>query len=167
MGRASVWLLLTILIAGSTGLIASPVPDSRVHAAEGAVVLLEGEGVDEGLRRVFLDVERAWRIGGADSLVRHIGERGALLPRSGEERSERFSRSQALYILDGMMQGSETISFEFLRFRNLDGANGRPNGAAVREALLPGGAVRRDLVFVALARQDDRWTIDEIRTKRP
>lgn len=167
MGRASMWLLLTILIAGSTVLVASPVPDPRIAGGGGAADLLAADGLDEGLRRVFLDVEAAWRTGRADSLLPHIGEKGALLPRSGGSRSERFSRNQALYILQELMQGSETIRFEFLRFRNLDGADGRPNGAAVREARLPTGAVRRDLVFVALARQDDRWMIDEIRTKRP
>lgn len=167
MGRIDLWLLLTILIVGSTGLIASPVPDSPASETAGIADLLGGETVDEELRRVFLDIEAAWRSGRADAVAGHIGERGALLPRSEGPRPERYSRNQALYILERLMQGSETIRFEFLRFRNLDGAEGRPNGAAIRETLLPTGELFRDLVFVALTKQDDRWTIDEIRTKRP
>jgi hypothetical protein len=167
MGRADLWLLLTILIVGSTVIIASPVPDSPASEEWPVPGPLAAEGVDENLRRVFLDVEEAWRTGSAEGMARHIGERGALLPRPEGPTPERYSRNQALYILERLMQGSETIRFEFLRFRNLDGADGRPNGAAVRETLLPTGAVRRDLVFVALTKQENRWTIDEIRTKRP
>lgn len=161
-------LLLTILLAGGAGTIALPVSASRTSVVEaGAGALLVPGSVDDGVRRVFLDIEEAWRSGRADPLALHIGARGLGLPGADGASPRRVSRNQALYILGGMLQGSETIRFEFLRFRNLEGNGGRPNGAALRETRLPSGASRRDLIFVALAKEGERWTIDEIRTKRP
>jgi hypothetical protein len=129
-------------------------PDSGLAASDAAVA------------EVLFDFESAWRAGDRKRLVSWIARRGVGLSLGGGEHPEGwFSRNQALAILGRLIEGTETIQFEFVRFRNLHGRAGRPNAAAVWEQRDRSGELRRLAVFLSLGREDDRWTIAEIKVR--
>jgi len=129
-------------------------PDSGLAAADPAVA------------EVLFDFESAWRTCERERLAPWIARRGVGLSLGGGEHPEGwFSRNQALSILGRLIEGAETIRFEFVRFRNLHGRSGRPNATADWEHRDLSGASRRLAVFLSLGRENGRWTIAEIKVR--
>jgi hypothetical protein len=154
-----------IVAARAWGEGALPAPAPSPAPADSVFAAPAGE-VDPGLARVFSSVDSAWRSADALLLSPHIGRRGAGLSLAGEMTEEGwFSRNQALSLLDRLLRSSETVRFDFVRYRNLAGGAGRPNAAAVWDRRRGRDALIRQVLFLSLAREEGRWVIAELKTK--
>ncbi len=139
---------------------------SRSTAPADSVVAAPEERVDPALAEVFTQVDFAWRSEDAAFLSPYIGRRGVGLSLAGETAEDGwFSRNQALSLLDRLLRSSETVRFDFVRYRNLAGDAGRPSAAAVWDRSRSHDALFRQIVFLSLAREEGRWVIAEVKTK--
>ncbi|MFH1681638.1 MAG: hypothetical protein ABIH26_13480 [Candidatus Eisenbacteria bacterium] len=162
-------LLLLALPASGAGEAGSVAVSPRDTTIETGGAVSDGEGdetADPRVAEAFRAIESAWRSGDREALAAHLGRRGLGLSIDEGERLEGwFSRNQALSLIGRLLDGSEMIRFEFTRFRNLRGWAGRPNGAAAWEVRDGPEALLGRIVFVSLAREEDRWTIAELKIR--
>jgi hypothetical protein len=159
-------LLITLGLHGFAGADA-PLPTHAAPAApaDSGEAELTPE-VDPGLVSLVRAVESAWWGGEAEPLAPYLGRRGVGLSLAGGEIADAwFSRNQARFLLDRLLRSSDTVRFEFIRYRNLAGGPGRPNATAVWEHRPAPDALSRQLVFLSLAQDGGRWVIAEVKTK--
>ena len=123
-------------------------------------------------RRVFADIEGAWRRGDVRGILKHVGRTRVTVALDDSPGSRAFSRSQLVYRLRDLFRTTRTLDFEFVRYR-LAGRGARSCFAVARRRYrrADDGRERRDRVFVSLRRERgdrgaDRWVIDEIQSLR-
>ncbi|MBN1825136.1 MAG: hypothetical protein JW958_02645 [Candidatus Eisenbacteria bacterium] len=131
-----------------------------------ALVPAAGAGPSPGAAdplAVFEDVAEAWRSGDPARIAPHLGRRGLRLSFAGRAPEGRYSANQALFLLEDLLREPGTVRFAFLRYRNLDGGEGRPSGVAERIRLGADGAPEREMVFISLVREEGRWMLAEMK----
>lgn len=159
--------VLMCLPAAVRGGEAAEAPKARVSVAPADTAAgAAGAVVDPALAFVFSRVDSAWRSEEAAFLAPCIGRRGLGLSLAGGSAGDGwFSRNQALSVLDQLLRSSETVRFDFVRYRNLGGEGGRPNAAAIWERRRSRDALVRQVVFLSFAREEGKWVIAEVKTK--
>jgi len=121
-----------------------------------------GSGTHASLA-VFEEVAEAWRAGDAERIASHLGRRGVRLSFTRRAPAGRYSSNQALFLLENLLREPPTVRFAYLRYRNLDGVEGRPSGVAERIRIGEDGSPEREMVFVSLVREEGRWMVAEIK----
>lgn len=81
----------------------------------------------------------------------------------GGPRGGRFAKGQAYYLLADYFRGTQTLRVSFAKVFEGSQGGGKPFALLERVYQTPSGAVRKQLIFVCLANENDSWVISEIR----
>jgi hypothetical protein len=121
--------------------------------------------VDPDYEAALRDLETAWRSGDVQALAPRLGKRGVGLSLAGDDGADGwFSRNQALAILRRLLESRPTSRFRLTQLGGFPDIGGRLSGAVEWECSTVPGVLTRRILFVSLAREEDRWTVAEIRT---
>lgn len=81
----------------------------------------------------------------------------------GGPRGGRFAKGQAYYLLADYFRGTRTLQINFAKIFEGSQSEGKPFALLERVYRNPSGEVRKQLIFVCLAAENDSWVISEIR----
>lgn len=154
--------LAIILIVSAVLLVfAAPVLDAPQSSK---VVQLDIEEFGDAAI-VFRNFEKAWREGNAQAIVSLAQESPVLVEIRGlESKGGRFTKPQLLYILKAMFANTKQVSFEFVKFHNIEKQERCLYGIAQRSYRPKGGDVYKDKVYVTLVKEGSRWAVAEIKS---
>jgi hypothetical protein len=155
-----VCLAAPVLGAGDAGV--APVDPARTLPGG---IAAASEAVDPDFEAALRDLETAWRSGDIEALAPRLGKRGVGLSLAGDLGAAGwFSRNQALAILRPLLKSRPTSRFRLTQLGDSLDPGGRMSGAVEWECSTAPGVLSRRILFVSLARDEDRWTVAEIRT---
>lgn len=121
---------------------------------------------------VYADIERAWKAGNVDLILRHFGSQKVAISVEGTGPSGgTFSRNQSYYLLKDLFRYTITRKFEFTQYRKPGDEGGQSFAIAERQyQKTDDGRLFQDKVYVSLHLESDessaRWVVDEIKSIR-
>ena len=178
-----------LIIAFSAGLVPLSLPDSAAArpkppapADPPGVVSQKADREEKKASRepaktggpmdVFADIERAWKAGNVDLILRHFGSQKVAISVEGTGPSGgTFSRNQSFYLLKDLFRYTITKKFEFTQYRKPGTEGGQSFAIAERQyQKTDDGRLFKDKVYVSLHLEKDesheRWVVDEIKSIR-
>jgi hypothetical protein len=171
MTRSLQLAILFIFILGLTGLSGSvcfgqstrtkqPLPDRKVPSA------VTDENNSDVPLSIFADIERGWKGGKEEPLLRHFGQRKVAISIGGAgPKGGYFSKSQSHYLFKDLFKYTITKKFEFTQYRNIHNGNRKVYAVAEREyKRRDDGRLFKDKIYVSLQRENERWVISEIKS---
>ena len=126
----------------------------------------------DGPMDVFADIERGWKAGNVDPILRHFGNQKVAISVQGTGPSGgSFSRNQSYYLLKDLFRYTLTRKFEFVQYRKPSEEGGSTFAVAERHyQKSDDGQLIKDKVYVSLHLErdgdDERWVVDEIKSIR-
>ncbi|MCI0451501.1 MAG: hypothetical protein L0Z51_03795 [Candidatus Latescibacteria bacterium] len=121
---------------------------------------------------VFADIERGWKAGEVDPILRHFGNQKVAISIQGTGPSGgTFSRNQSYYLLKDLFRYTLTRKFEFVQYRKPSEDGNETFAVAERHyQKSDDGQLIKDKVYVSLHLEGDgkseRWVVDEIKSIR-
>jgi hypothetical protein len=157
LGVLALLLLCAVLAAGVAGSALAqqkPVKEDSVVAP-----------IEEPLL-TFKNIEAAWLKGNAQAIASLASESPIFVEIRGIERKGGFlTQPQLLYIFKQMFEGTSQISFQFIKYRNLENPDRRVYGVARRQYKnLRRGGVFEDTIYFTLVKEGPRWAVAEIKS---
>ena len=154
-------LAALILCAGVVAYTAGPVLAQEGPVKEDA----EARPVGEPLL-TFNNIEAAWLAGDAQVIASLASESPVFVEIRGIERRGGFlTKPQLLYIFKKMFEGTSQVSFQFIKYRNLENHDLRVYGVAHRQYKnLRRGGIFEDTVYFTLVKEGSRWAVAEIKS---
>ena len=153
-------ILLGAALLGAAQLGAAPAREKSgaSGAANGAAA--------EGPLVVFKNFEKAWRGGDAQALSAIASDAPILVEIRGiEQPGGYYTKAQLFYILKDLFGGTNQLSFQFVKYHNLEKRDLRIYGIAQRSyRVKSSGGLFRDKVYVTLVREGSRWAVAEIKS---
>jgi hypothetical protein len=115
---------------------------------------------------VFKGFEKAWRDGNAQALSALASDSPILIEIRGiERRGGYFTKAQLLYIMKDLFGGTNQLSFQFVKYHNIEKQDRRIYGIAQRSyRVKQNGGLFKDKVYVTLVREGSRWAVAEIKS---
>ena len=114
--------------------------------------------------RIFGAVEKGWRDGTPKPFERYLGKGKVRLDfGEGGPRGGLFKRSQAYYLLADYLRRAQTIRIGIARMSDGGNRGSRPHALLERLCRYSNGVAQKEIIFVSLSREDDRWVISELR----
>ncbi len=172
-------LRILLLLAGFATVTAVG-PGAAAKKASDAVASQSGSADKEepastdatGPMDVFADIERGWKAGQVDPILRHFGNQKVAISVQGTGPSGgTFSRNQSYYLLKDLFRYTVTKKFEFVQYRKPNEDGNETFAVAERHyQKSDDGRLIKDKVYVSLhlerSGDDDRWVVDEIKSIR-
>jgi hypothetical protein len=152
----------------SPGEVASQSRSSPKDEPKGGAEAREAAGPMD----VFADIERAWKAGQVDPILRHFGNQKVAISIQGTGPSGgTFSRNQSYYLLKDLFRYTLTRKFEFVQYRKPNEDGNETFAVAERHyQKSDDGQLIKDKVYVSLHLERDgkteRWVVDEIKSIR-
>ncbi|HXV14708.1 MAG TPA: hypothetical protein VEC56_10940 [Candidatus Krumholzibacteria bacterium] len=121
---------------------------------------------------VFADIERGWKAGQVDPILRHFGSQKVAISIQGTGPSGgTFSRNQSYYLLKDLFRYTLTKKFEFVQYRKPNEDGNETFAVAERHYQRNDDSqLVKDKVYVSLHLERDgkteRWVVDEIKSIR-
>ena len=121
---------------------------------------------------VFADIERGWKAGNVETILRHFGSQKVAISIQGTgPPGGTFSRNQSYYLLKDLFRYTLTRKFEFVQYRKPSEEGGETFAVAERHYQMnDDGQLIKDKVYVSLHLErdgdDGRWVVDEIKSIR-
>jgi len=113
---------------------------------------------------VFREVEAGWRSATPKPFEKYLRKGKVRLDfGEGGPRGGLFARSQAYYLIASYLKGTQTLRIGFAKVSDGSQGNTGPFAFLERTYRDRDGIVRREMVFVSLARDDGSWMIAEVR----
>jgi hypothetical protein len=118
--------------------------------------------------KTFRGIESAWQKEDAKRLSSFVGKGRVYLDVKGiGDKGGFYSRSQVKYLFKDMFKTDDQLSFEFVKFDDLEKPDRKVYGIAYRSCKNNrSGKVFRDKVYVTLGREGPGWVLAEIKTTR-
>jgi len=115
-------------------------------------------------KAIFQAVAKGLRSGRPEAFTGYFG-RGRVRLEFGEggPRGGLFTKSQAYYLLSQYLKRAQTLSMRIVRMSGVRIKRGHPSALIERVCRYRSGAVTKQLVFVSLSLEDNRWIISEMR----
>jgi hypothetical protein len=115
---------------------------------------------------IFKSFEKAWRNGDAQRLSALASDSPILVEIRGiEGKGGYFTKAQLLYIMKNLFGSTNQLSFEFVRYHNIEKQDRRIYGIAQRSyRVRKNGGLFRDKVYVTLVKEESRWAVAEIKS---
>ncbi len=150
-----------VALAILAALSGSPAAQDKSRAISVPEVETAGEPI-----LVFKSFEKAWRDGDAQALSALASDSPILIEIRGiERRGGYFTKSQFLYIMKDLFGGSSQLSFQFVKYHNIEKQDRRIYGIAQRSyRVKQNGGLFKDKVYVTLVREGSRWAVAEIKS---
>lgn len=174
MSRPMNLAILTILILGFSGAadavrsgrLDGTQPPRRVQKVPAPPA--QKEGTTEVPLSIFADIERGWRSGKEEHILRHFGQGKVAISIGGAgPKGGYFSRSQSHYLFKDLFKYTITKKFEFTQYRNIHNGNRKVYAVAERQyKRRDDGRLFKDKIYVSLHRENKRWVISEIKSIR-
>lgn len=173
--RILAFLTLAVVAAGSLAPTAAGAKKKSNPA--GDVVASQdpsqpGKKASAGPMDVFADIERGWKAGNVEPILRHFGSQRVAISIQGTGPSGgTFSRNQSYYLLKDLFRYTLTRKFEFVQYRKPSEEGGETFAVAERHyQKSDDGQLIKDKVYVSLHLErdgdDERWVVDEIKSIR-
>lgn len=109
-------------------------------------------------------IEEGWRISSAKPFGTHLGKAKVRIDLGeGGPRGGLFTRSQAYYLLSDYLDDFQTVYLKVSKTSTETGSGSRPYILFERAYRTQDGAQRKQVVFVSLSREDDRFIISSLR----
>lgn len=173
------WILVVLGFAAGSAPAAvaearkiAPPPTEAASQQEEAPDEREERSQSRGPMDVFADIERGWKAGSVDPILRHFGSRKVAISIQGTGPSGgTFSRSQSYYLFKDLFRYTLTRKFEFVQYRRPSEEGNETFAVAERHyQKSDDGRLFKDKVYVSLHLERDgeeeRWVIDEIKSIR-
>jgi hypothetical protein len=114
----------------------------------------------------FRNIESAWQKSSAQEIASLASESPIFIEIRGLDRKGGyFTKPQLYYIFKQMFEGTNQVSFQFIKFRNLEKPDRRVYGVAHRKYRnLRRGAIYEDTVYITLVKEGSRWAVAEIKS---
>jgi hypothetical protein len=114
--------------------------------------------------KIFGAVEKGWRDGTPKPFEGYLGKGKVRLDfGEGGPRGGLFTRSQAYYLLADYLRRAQTVRIGIARMSDGSKKGSRPHALLERLCRYSNGVARKEIIFVSLSREDDRWVISELR----
>ena len=161
MFRAKIHVGAVALAVFAASLNGSPAAQEKSRVISVPEVETAGEPI-----LVFKSFEKAWRDGDAQALSALASDSPVLVEIRGiERRGGYFTKSQVLYIMKDLFGGTSQLSFEFVKYHNIEKQDRRVYGIAQRSyRVKQNGGLFKDKVYVTLVRERSRWAVAEIKS---
>jgi hypothetical protein len=169
-------ILCWIAIVTAVGVATAPARAQKPGTVSQDASTPKGEpasqAAESGPMDVFSDIERAWRAGDVDPILRHFGNQKVAISVQGTGPSGgTFSRSQSYYLLKDLFRYTLTRKFEFVQYRKPNEDGSQTFAVAERHyQKSDDGRLFKDKVYVSLHLEQDgdreRWVVDEIKSIR-
>jgi hypothetical protein len=115
-------------------------------------------------REVFRAVEMGWRTGTPKPFERHLGKGKVWLDfGEGGLRGGLYGKSQTYYMLADYLKRKPTVSTSMIKMSEKNGKNTRPYARFESTYRYKTGPNKKEVIFVSLVLEDNRWVISEIR----
>jgi hypothetical protein len=157
------------------GTFAPPAAADKKNPADNNVASQEPsqpERAGAGPMDVFADIERGWKQGNVETILRHFGTQKVAISIQGTgPPGGTFSRNQSYYLLKDLFRYTLTRKFEFVQYRKPSEDGGETFAVAERHYQRNDDAqLIKDKVYVSLHLErdgdDERWVVDEIKSIR-
>lgn len=114
----------------------------------------------------FRNMESAWQKGSAQAIAALASESPIFIEIRGvDRRGGYFTKPQLYYLFKQMFEGTSQLSFQFIKFRNLEKPDRRVYGVAHRKYRnLRRAAIFEDTVYITLVKEGSRWAVTEIKS---
>ncbi len=113
---------------------------------------------------IFRAVATGLRSGRPEAFVGYFGKGRVRLDfGEGGPRGGLFTKSQAYYLLSQYLKRAQTMSTRFIRSPQVSTGHGHPSTLLERLCRYRSGVVSKQLIFVSLSLEDNRWVISEMR----
>ena len=118
--------------------------------------------------KTFKGIESAWQKEDAKRLAGFVGKGRVHLDIKGVgDKGGYYSKSQVRYLFKDMFKADDQVSFEFVKFDDLENPDRKVYGIAYRSCKNNrSGKVFRDKVYVTLGREGPAWVLAAIKTTR-
>lgn len=155
-----------LFVAVALSLVAACLPGFSSAEQRGREMAVpESDAAEEPLL-VFRSFEKAWREGNAQALSTLASDSPILVEIRGiERRGGFFTKAQLLYVMKDLFGGTSQLSFEFVKYHNIERQDRRVYGIAQRSyRVKQNGGLYKDKVYVTLVREGARWAVAEIKS---
>lgn len=173
MKRLTLFILLPALLLTLSGFVtnvcrAQKTRDKQPPRVQKVPVQVKKEKQTDVPLAIFADIERSWRAGKEDAILRHFGQGKVAISISGAgPKGGYFSKSQSHYLFKDLFKYTITKKFEFTQYRNIHNGNRKVYAVAERHyKRRDDGRLFKDKIYVSLHRENKRWVISEIKSIR-
>lgn len=113
---------------------------------------------------IFRAVARGFHSSRPEAFVGYFGKGRVRLDfGEGGPRGGLFTKSQAYYLLSQYLRRAQTVSMDLVRTSRTKVRREHPSALLERVCKYRNGAVTKQIVFVSLSLEDNRWVISEMR----